>query len=204
MSATPVVQNGIPAKNAKSYPYDHSLYTGRPQGICGSIAAAANSSFAFTSFTNKLLKSLTVVPTTAAGANDQLFLNITSVGPQVYGTATASDQRIGTGTVMGTKSSKVTISSTIGGGAGTALVGLGTQVAGQPTYFAFSGGTFTVVVTANEGTNTQAGYVAPTGPLGGIPLFAGDVVVLSKGTDTAAIYQVEFEASIAPGSNVTL
>lgn len=204
MTSTPVIQVGVKAAVAKSYAYDSAAYL-QPDPIQTSIAAAANSNAKITSFTQKQLKSVTVVPTVAAGANDQIFLSLVTLAAVAFGTATGpSYQGNASGTNTATSSSTITIQGSVGGGAGTAAWGLGTTPAFNPAYLNVAGGTFTVVVANAAGTNTQTNFVFPTGPLGGLQLNPGDVLTLQKGTDTAGAYLVELECTFTPGSSLTL
>lgn len=204
MSSTPIIQVGVKSANAKSYAYDNSAYL-QVDPVGFAIAAAASSNAKFTAFTQKQLKSITVVPTVAAGANDQIFLSLVSLAAQAFGTATGpSYTGNASGTNTATSSNTVTIESTVGGGAGTAAFGLGTTPAFNPTYFNLDGGTFTVVVANAGGTNTQTGFVFPTGPLGGLQINPGDVLTVQKGTDTAAVYQGELELYFTPGTLLTI
>ena len=197
---------------SKSYAYDEAQYT-QTDPVNLTIAAAGNSSVAITAFTAKQLKSITVTPTTAPTAGDFLYLTQYTVYPVVYGTATGTTilgvGLSGNGTLLGTGINKVTFNilnnygSAVGGASGTQFIGLGTQAVYNPTYAQISGGTCTVIVTGPGGTNTQGGYVFPTGPNGGISLNAGDVLVIGKGTDTVGVYQLELECVFTPGGYVT-
>lgn len=213
---------------AKSYAYDEAQYTQTDpinmtvglNGFAGGTATGVTlASSSFVAYTAKQVRSLTVVPTTAETANDFLQLDLYSLAPQVFGTATATACIGGTatlrgtgfwGTTMGTGINRVRICGIIGAGGtgvggatGTQAFGLGTQAVYNPCYVNLAGATATIIVVSPAGTNTQAGYVFPTGPLGGLSMVAGDVFVITRGTASVGVYQVEVEATFTPGSNVT-
>lgn len=204
------IQSGIPVLFSRSFAYDNTNYI-QSDPINFSIAAAGSSSFSMTAFTKKQLKSITAVPTTAATANDQLTLTLTSLYPQAFGTATGGSY-VGSGTyVVGVQAGA---SGTLTGGTQTAtgsntvtigpLTSFGTAPAYNPSYCPLDNGTYTVVVANGVGTNTQTGYVFPTGPNGGLTLNPGDVLKIAKGTDTVAVYQCEAELYFTPGTNLTI
>lgn len=204
------IQSGIPASFARSYAYDNTNYI-QADPINFSIAAAGSSAFSMTAFTKKQLKSITLVPTTAPTANDQLTLTLTSLYAQAFGTAT-SGSYVGSGTyVVGVQAGA---SGTLTGGTQTAtgssivtigpLTSFGTAPAFNPTYLPLDNGTATVVVASSGGTNTQTGYVFPTGPNGGLTLNPGDVLKIAKGTDTVGVYQCEAELYFTPGTTLTI
>ena len=208
MASNLVVQAGITKANAKSYAYDNTSYI-QPDPINASIAAAGSSNTKFTSFTAKQLRSISVVASAAPTANDQLSLSYVSLAAQVFGTATGvsyvpAGESQAQGTNTATSSNTVTIVGVGNGLASPQTFPLGTIPAYNPVYFNLAGGTYTVVVANGSGTNTQTGFVFPTGPQGGISLNPGDVVTLAKGTDTVGAYQVEFELTFTPGTNFTL
>jgi hypothetical protein len=215
---------------AKSYAYDEaqyqqsdpvtlqlsvypSLWTAGTATTTGLFAAS------FPAFTNKQVRSITVVPTTAETANDFLQLDLYSLAPQVFGTATATACIGGTatlagtgffGTTMGTGVNRVRIcgiigagGTGIGGATGTQAFGLGTAVAFNPTYVNLAGATATIIVVSPAGTNTQAGYVFPSGPLGGLSMVPGDVFIVTRGTASIGVYSLEVECTFSPGGQVT-
>lgn len=213
---------------AKSYAYDEAQYvqtdpvnlTLGATGYAGGTATGVTlATAAFTAFTAKQVKSLTIVPTTAETANDFVQLDLYSLAPQTFGTATATACLGGTatlsatgfyGTTMGTGVNRVRIcgivgagGTGVGGATGTQAFGLGTAAVYNPTYVNLAGATATIIVVSPAGTNTQAGYVFPVGPLGGLSMVPGDVFVLTRGTNSVGIYQVEVEATFTPGGNVT-
>jgi hypothetical protein len=216
----------------KSYAYDEAQYTqtdpvtlqigGQANWAAGTQTANTGGSLASASivaFTNKQVRSITVVPTVAETANDFIQLDLYSLAPQVFGTATATACLGGTaavaatgwfGTVMGTGVNRVRICGIIGAGGtgvggatGTQAFGIGTAVAYNPTYVNLAGATATIIVVAPVGTNTQAGYVFPTGPLGGLTMNPGDVLTVTRGTSSIGVYQAELECTFSPGGNVT-
>lgn len=194
------VSVGVIAANAKSYAYDNSAYI-QVDPVTFSIAAAASSSAKMTAFTKKQLKSITIVPTIAPGANDQLSLTLVSLAAQTFGTATGVSYVPALTGTLGTSTSTATSSNTLTIGP---LQTFGTNPAFNPAYMALAGGTYTVVVANGSGTNTQTGYVFPTGPNGGLSINPGDVLTIAKGTDTAGAYQGEAEFTFTPGTSLTL
>jgi hypothetical protein len=214
---------------AKSYAYDEAQYTqtdpinlqlggnGYAGGTATGVTLAAVSVAAFTA---KQLKSITVVPTTAETAGDFVQLDLYSMQPQVFGTATgtlcynvaslAANTPGFLGTIMGTGVNRVRICAIVGNGgtgvggaSGTQAFGLGTMVAYNPTYVNIAGATATIIVVAPAGTNTQSAYVFPTGPNGGLSIAPGDVLTLTRGTSSVGVYQVELEMTFTPGGAVT-
>jgi hypothetical protein len=194
------VSAGVPAVNARSYAYDNSNYI-QCDPVNFAIAATASSSFKMTAFTKKQLKSITLVPTIAPGANDQLTLTLVSLAAQTFGTATGVSYVPALTGTLGTSTSTATSSNTITIGP---LQTFGTNPAFNPAYMGISGGTYTVVVANGSGTNTQTGYVFPTGPNGGLTVNPGDVLTVAKGTDTAGAYQCEAEMYFTPGTSLTI
>ena len=215
--------------NQKSFAYDEAPYQVEAN-LSGLVPSGGTSSFAWSSVTGRQLHSITVnsVGTAAATVVDYLSLNQYTVYPVSYiqGTFTATGTTIlgqglsGNGTLLGTGINKVTFTilteagtlgglpgvgagTAVGGATGTQFAGLGTQALDNPAYLQIDGAVGTVVVTGPGGTNTCAGYTFPTGPQGGITLYPGDVIVLTKGTDTVAQYAVELECTLTPGANVT-
>jgi hypothetical protein len=218
---------------AKSYAYDEAQYLqtdslcgqigGQPSWLAGTSTANTGGSLAsvsFAAFTNKQIRSVTVVPSVAETANDFIQLDLYSMQPQVFGTATgtlcynvaslAANTPGFLGTIMGTGVNRVRICAItgnagtgIGGATGTQAFGLGTAVAYNPTYVNLSGATATIIVVAPAGTNTQAGYVFPTGPQGGLSVSPGDVFVVTRGTSSIGVYQAEVECTFTPGGSVT-
>jgi hypothetical protein len=223
----------VPALNiAKSYAYDEAQYTqsdpinlqlgGQPSWAAGTQTANTGGSLASVSvvaYTQKQVKSITLVPTTAETANDFVQIDLYSLQPQVFGTATATACLGGTatltaqgffGTTMGTGVNRVRIcgiigagGTGIGGATGTQAFGIGTAVAYNPTYVNLAGATATIIVVSPAGTNTQAGYVFPTGVNGGLSMFPGDVLTIARGTSSIGVYQLEVECTFSPGGNVT-
>jgi|GEM_PF-2539110 len=159
----------------------------------------------------KQVRSITVIPLVAPTAADFIGLTLQSYNAQVFGTATATAVTVGNGTNLGTGINKVqfciytnvvgTLTGSYVGPTGTQFVGLGTQVAYNPTVIPLVGGTCTVIVTAPAGTNTQGNYVFPSGPNGGLTVGPNDVLVVSRGTDTLAQYAVEIEYTWTPGGS---
>lgn len=194
------VNAGILPANARSYAYDNTNYV-QSDPVNFNIAATASASFKMTAFTKKQLKSLTLVPTVAPTANDQLTLTLVSLAAQVFGTATGISYVPALTGTLGTSTSTATSSNTLTIGP---LQTFGTQPAFNPSYMPISGGTYTVVVANGSGTNTQTGYVFPTGPNGGLSLNPGDVLTVAKGTDTVGAYQVEAEMYFTPGTSLTI
>jgi hypothetical protein len=204
---------------AKSYAYDEAQYT-QTDPITLSLGATTLASASFTAFTNKQVRSITLVPSLAETANDFIQLDLYSMQPQTFGTATgtlcynAASLSAGSqgwlGTIMGTGVNRVRIcgiigaaGTGIGGATGTQAFGVGTAVAYNPTYVNLAGATATIIVVSPAGTNTQAGYVFPSGPSGGVTMFPGDVFTITRGTSSIGIYQLEVEATFSPGGNVT-
>jgi hypothetical protein len=193
------VSVGIPVANQRSYAYDNTNYI-QSDPINFSLAAAGSSNAKFTAFTRKQLKSITLVPTTAPTANDQLTITLVSLSAQAFGTATGASYIPGGGTgIVGTSTATSSNTVTIG-----PLTSFGTAPVFNPHVDILSGGTFTVVVANGSGTNTQTGYVFPIGPTGGLTVNPGDVLTVAKGTDTVGVYQCEAEFYFTPGSTLTI
>jgi hypothetical protein len=217
---------------AKSYAYDEPQYVqtdpitlsigggtlwtaGTATGGIGPSLGSAS----FVAFTQKNVRSITFVPTVAETANDFIQLDLYSLQPQVFGTATGTSCLGGTaavgpsgfyGTTMGTGVNRVRICAIIGAGGtgiggatGTQAFGVGTAVAYNPTYVNLAGATATIIVVAPAGTNTQGGYVFPAGPTGGLQMSSGDVFVVTRGTSSVGVYQFEVECTFTPGGSVT-
>lgn len=209
MATNLVTQQGITTTNAKSVAYDEAQYQ-QTDPVNFSIAAAGSSSSLITAYTTKQLKSVTLVPTTAPTANDQITVTLTTLGAslQAFGTATIVNYTpaaiVGAqGTVTATASNIVTLTGIGNGLAAGQTFPIGTCPAFNPCYFPIAGGTYTVVVANAAGTNTQTSYVFPNGPSGGLVMSPGDVLKIAKGTDTVAVYQGEAEFTFTPGSNIT-
>jgi hypothetical protein len=184
---------------AKSFTYDNAVYTTVDE-IQGTIAAAVSSSFTLTGVSQKQIKSVTLVPTTAGNA-DQLSLTLYSLFAQAFGTATgAASPSLAGGTATSTSYNKVTV--TLGTGASFTAWGALSPVY-NPIYVNLSGAKGTVVVAGPSGTNTQAGYVFPTGPNGGLTMNPGDILVLAKATDSLGVFAVTVETQYTPGSTFT-
>jgi hypothetical protein len=218
---------------AKSYAYDEAQYTqtdpinlqlgGQSSWAAGTSTAntgGASAYASFCAFTNKQVRSITYVPTVAETALEFVQIDLYSMQPQTFGTATgtlcynAASLGAGTqgylGTIMGTGVNRVRIcgiigagGTGIGGATGTQAFGVGTAVAYNPTYVNLAGATATIIVVSPAGTNTQAGYVFPTGALGGLTMFPGDVLTFTRGTGTLGVALLEVEATFSPGGNVT-
>lgn len=190
------VQVGIPAASARSYAYDNTAYI-QPEAYDFTIAAAGSSSAKFTTFTKRQLKSVTAVPSVipAVGA-DQWALTLVSLAAQVFGTATGGNYAgNASGTNTATGSNTVTMPN---------FMQFGTSPIGNPNVAVLSGGTFTVVVANGVGTNTQTGFVFPSGPSGGLSLNPGDILTIAKGTDTVATYVGQAEVYYTPGTNLSI
>jgi hypothetical protein len=200
------ISQGIFPGLSKSYAYDNTNYI-QADPINFSLTAAGSSKATFTAFIKKQIKSVTLVATTAPTANDQLTLTLTSLAAQAFGTATGGSY-YGSGTYVVGGTSTVTGGTSTATGSNTVTIGpltsFGTAPAYNPCYMPIAGGTYTVVVANGVGTNTQTGYVFPQGPLGGLTMNYGDILVVAKGTDTVGVYQCELEITFTPGSNLTL
>ncbi len=194
------VQVGVLQALAKSYAYDNTSYV-QVDPVQFTLAATASSTFKMTAFTKKQLKSITIVPTTAPGANDQLTLTLVSLAAQTFGTATGVSYVPALTGTLGTSTSTATSSNTVTIGP---LQTFGTAPAFNPAYMALDGQSYTVVVANGSGTNTQTGYVFPSGPNGGLTLNPGDVLTIAKGTDTAGVYLGEAELYFTPGTTLTI
>ena len=197
------ISSGILSGYARSYAYDNTNYIQADPNPF-TIAATGSSGTNYVSFTKKQLKSITVVPTTAATANDQLTITLVSLYAQAFGTATGGSYvpnygSVATSTTGGTSTATGSNTVTIG-----PLTTMGTAPKFNPTYLPISGGTYTVVVANSVGTNTQTGYVFPQGVLGGLTLNPGDVLTVAKGTDTVGSYLLELETTFTPGSALTI
>jgi hypothetical protein len=195
---TIAVQVGLPATESGSYSYDNPRYL-QSEAYDFTLAATAAASAKFTAFTKKQLRSVTAVPTVipTVGA-DQWTLTLVSLAAQAFGTATGGNyagNAAGTNTATG--SNTVTIPN---------FLQFGTAPIANPNVAVFGtlGGTYTVVVANGVGTNTQAGYVFPSGPTGGLALNPGDILTIAKGTDTVATYVGEAEVYFTPGTNFTV
>jgi hypothetical protein len=189
------------AAASKSFAYDQANYVTADE-LQGTLAAAASSSFAITSVAQRQVKSVTLVPTTAPNsAGDSLSLTLYSLYAQAFGTATGlASPSLAGGTATSTSYNKVTV--TLGTGGSFLGVAASSPVY-NPLYVQLSGAKGTVIVAGPGGTNTQGGYVFPTGPSGGLSVGPGDVLVLAKGTDTLGVYSVTFETNYAPGASFT-
>lgn len=223
MASSLRTQVGVSGTLAKSYAYDEPAYfQADPQAFVippvqstawnGGTATNTTAPFAlYSPFTNQQWKSITIVPTVAPTANDQLSVTLTTLGQGslVFGTATTvnylpSGMNAVTGTVTATASNIVTLSGKVGGLAAGQTFPLGTCPAFNPLYVAVAGGTYDVVVANAAGTNTQTNFVFPSGPSGGLLLSAGDVLKIAKGTDTIGAYNINLELYFTPGSNLTM
>jgi hypothetical protein len=205
------VQSGLPPLFSRSYAYDNTNYI-QADPVSFSLAATASSNAKFTAFVKKQLRSITAVPTVANLTNDNgLTLTLVSLYPQAFGTATGGSY-VGSGTyVVGVQAGA---SGTLTGGTQTAtgsntvtigpFTSFGTSPAFNPSYIPLDNGTATVVVANGVGTNTQTGYVFPTGPAGGLTVNPGDVLTIAKGTDTQGVFQCEAEFTFTPGSFFTI
>ena len=221
------------AAQSRSYAYDESQYIQTDpvqfelfSNGTGTISQGAAAAAFVTSF-NKQLKSLTAVPyvvkgistateVTASGG-DYFQIYLISQYAQVFGTATGPSYfpaSVGTGTFYGSSTNTATNVNVVqifnvmtfmtgqsGGVSGTALA-QGTSGL-TPQCVQLSGGTFTVVVANSVGTATQGGYVFPIGPNGGLTIQPGDVLIVTKGTDTGQLYVGEIELTFSPGGLVT-
>lgn len=143
----------------------------------------------FVSFTGRQLKSVTVLPTTAAEASDVLQLIVVTSGPVALVGSNGSSLVSTTGT------------STL------TYLNLGTLGSGAtaPAYFNVSQGTFNVQVVNGTNTTTATSAVIGSGiGAGGQLLVAGDSFWLKHGTSTALVIVGEFETFFTPGTNFTL
>ena len=217
------VVQGIPTVSAKSFAYDVRDYI-QPDPQLATVAAATVSKANWASgtflpaFTTQQLRSLTIIPTTAATvAQDNWTLTLTSLYAQNFsGTCTAIAGYVGTvgvtGTLTATASNVITITGTNNGG--TSYVGngatwlavpaLGTQAAYNPVVVRLGGGTATVVITSANGTTSNNSYVFPTGPNGGLTMNAGDILTVAKGTDSVAVYAISAEITFTPGTTFSI
>lgn len=221
------------AAQSRSYAYDESQYiqtdpvqfalTGSyPLGTATGAAIIGTASAVFVTAFNKQLKSLTVVPVSGtaclAAGGDYFQIYLVSAYAQAFGTATAAAQfvsGIGTGTFYGSSTNTGTSWNVVqifnvmtfmtgqrGAAIGTGSFNSGT-CAPTPQTVQLAGGTFTVVVSSQQGTATQGGYVFPVGPNGGLTIQPGDVLVVAKGTDTVLTYVGELELTFSPGGLVS-
>jgi|HubBroStandDraft_4_1064222.scaffolds.fasta_scaffold01735_6 hypothetical protein len=218
------------AAQTKSYSYDEAQYV-YSQSMQSTIGPAVGGGAAqlgtlgvgvayFPCYTQKQLRSITAqrVGTATSGAGDSLSVYLVSAFAQAFGTATGVTQintAVGTGTLyttstlMGTGVNLVTIpliqqwTTGAQGPAGTGGIVGGTCGASvQVTQL--DNGTYTVVVSNPQGTNSQTGYVFPIGPQGGLTCNPGDTLIVSKSsTDTLAAYVLELEFTYTPGAYVT-
>jgi hypothetical protein len=180
--------------------YDNALYTNVNE-VIGSIAAAVNSAFQFTTVGQRQLKSVTFVPTVVPTAADQVTLTLYSLYAQAFGTATgAASPALSGGTATSTSYNKVTV--TLGTGASFTAWAANSPLY-NPIYVQLDGVTGTVVVAGPGGTNTQGGYKFPSGPTGGLTINPGDVLVLAKATDSVGVLQVTAETNYTPGASFT-
>ena len=179
----------------KSYTYDNVNYASTDVDDFNIAAGASTLSQKFTSFTSKQLKSVTLVPTTAAAASDvskvvQLTtLPVTFVGTSGTASAAAS--------VAGTNTNTVTVTNLCTFGSGATL--------GQ--YIPLSGGgPFTITVTAGVGggTTTATAVTLANGPNGGLTVGTLDQIWVQHGTDTAVAFAGQFEYQFTPGSSFTI
>jgi hypothetical protein len=181
--------------------YDNAVYTTVDE-ITGNIAAAVNSSFIFTAVAQKQVKSVTLVPSTAPVAADQVQLTLYSLYAQAFGTATgAASPSLAGGTATSTSYNKVSIFL----GTGVSFTAWATNSPlYNPIYVNLSGAKGTVVVAGPGGTNTQGGYTFLTGPNGGLTMNPGDIIVLAKATDSVGVFAVTVETAYTPGTTFTL
>jgi len=227
-AVTNIFAGGIPTKNAKSFSYDVRDYI-QPDPVGFSIPAASaslaawgNGTTALTAFTQKQLRSLSVVATVgsaAAAGGDYWTGTLTTLyaqnfngggNPVVSGTFSAiagfnPSQVVGVGgTLTATGSNILTFTGT-GVGLGNAFPAIGTNLPINNPYVAvLDGGTCTVICRGPGGTWTNTQYVFPSGPNGGLSMNPGDVFQLAKGTDTSAVYVGEAEFTFTPGTTFTI
>jgi hypothetical protein len=221
------------AAQSKSYAYDEAQYIqtdpvqfqltllnnwlgGTQTTIIGTASAAFVSSMA------KQLKSVTAIPVggtaVLAAGGDYFQIYLVSMYAQVFGTATGPSYFVGSNTAgtfygsstnTGTNVNVVQIFNvmTFMTGQNGAIRGTGSLVATAaptPQCVQIAGGTFTVVVANGVATTTQGGYVFPKGPNGGLTVNPGDLLIVTKGTDTVMQYVGELELSFTPGGLVTI
>ena len=205
-------------------PVQFTLQAAINPGLNGTFTAATigTSSAAFVSGFAKQLKSLTVAPIAGtavlAAVGDFLQVYLVSMYAQAFGTATGPSYFVGSNTsgtfygsstTTGTNANVVQVFNvmTFMTGQRGAVLGTGSFNAGTcaptPQTVQLAGGTFTVVVSNGVGTNTQTNYVFPVGPNGGLTINPGDVLVITKGTDTVMQYTGELELTFTPGGLVT-
>jgi len=218
---------------SKSYAYDEGQYvqtdaspfmlvSSYPVGTATGASITGTASAVFVSAIAKQLKSITAVPVygtaVLAAGGDYFQIYLVSNYPQVFGTATGPSYFVGSNTngtfygsstTTGTACNVVQIFNvmTFMTGQRGAVLGTGSLNSGTcgytPQTVQIAGGTFTVVVANGVGTNTQGGYVFPSGPNGGLTLNPGDVLIITKGTDTVMQYAGELEMTFTPGGLVT-
>jgi hypothetical protein len=214
------------AAQSKSFAYDEAQYVysqsivttvGPAKGTAAGLVFGLGCAF-IPCYTQKQLRSISAVQIGTGTGADNLSVYICSNYAQVFGTATAVSQLaagIGTGTLYttstlnGTGVNLVTIptvmSFTTGGNpvTGTGSVGGGTSNLSVQCA-QFDNGTYSVVVSSPQGTNTQTGYVFPVGAQGGVTINPGDVIIVAKSsTDTQNAYALELEFTYTPGAYVT-
>jgi hypothetical protein len=222
------------AAQTKSFAYDEAQYVysnstiisiGPFAGTMGTstIGNGGEGIAYITSYTNKQLRSITAAKWGTGSGADSISVYLASAFAQAFGTATGVSQLqagVGTGTfyntstLQGTGVNVVTILNGSASGImwwGTGQAGLsgtgswnGGTAAPTAQVVQFPNGTFTVVVSNNQGTNSQTGYVFPTGPNGGLTVNPGDILVICKSaTDTQNAYSVELEWTYTPGAYVS-
>ena len=179
----------------KSYTYDNVNYASTDVDDFNIAAGASTLSQKFTSCTSKQLKSVTLVPTTAAAASDvskvvQLTtLPVTFVGTSGTASAAAS--------VAGTNTNTVTITN-------LGTFGSGATLSQNLVVSGGSGYTVTVVAGVGGGTTTATGVTLPSGPNGGLTVNALDQFWVKKGTDATVAYTGQVEFQYTPGSSFTI
>jgi hypothetical protein len=174
-------------------------------------------------YTQKQLRSITASKWGTGSGADSISVYLASAFAQAFGTATGASQlnaAVGTGTYYNTSTLQGTGVNvvTLLNGSATGIMFFATGQAGlsgtgswnggtaAPTsqVVQFDNGTFTVVVSNNQGTNSQTNYVFPVGPQGGLTVNPGDIIVVCKSaTDTQNAYAVELEFTYTPGAYVT-
>ena len=192
-------------------------------GTATGAAVIGTASQYFVSPHAKQLRSITAVPVASgtavlAAVGDFFQIYLISMYAQVFGTATGpsyfvgsntSGTSYGSSTNTGTSANVVQIFNvmTFMTGQSGAVLGTGSFNAGTsaptPQTVQLAGGTFTVIVSNGVATTTQGGYVFPVGPNGGLSIQPGDVLVVTKGTDTVLQYAGELELTFTPGGLVT-
>jgi hypothetical protein len=204
-------------------PVQFALSGSYPTGTATGAAIIGTATAVFVTAFNKQLRSMTVVPIAGtavlAAGGDYFQIYLCTPNAQAFGTATAASTLVagvstgtfyGSSTNTGTSWNVVQIFNvmTFMTGQGGAVVGTGKwgssgTAAPVPQTVQLAGGTFTVVVSGPAGTNTQGGYVFPIGPNGGLTIQPGEVLIVSKGTDTVMQYVGELELTFSPGGLVT-